>query len=160
VKQVSGIDETARARELADRYWLDLMEIDPLLGTESGDERVDDRLPDPSEDGRARAEAAHRSALDDLATIDVGALPSSERGTMDLLEALAHRGLLEVGHRLDRLYAASHFSGPVGTLAIVSSLQRTDTRPSGSIVTTHGCGRCPHTSTPGRTWHAKERRPA
>lgn len=127
MKQVSGIDETASARELADRYWLDLMEIDPLLGTESGDERVDDRLPDPSEDGRARAEAAHRSALDDLATIDVGALPSSERGTMDLLEALARRGLLEAEHRLDRLYAASHFSGPVGTLAIVSSLQRTDT---------------------------------
>jgi uncharacterized protein (DUF885 family) len=127
VTQASRIDATARARELADRYWLDLVEIDPLLGTEAGDERVDDRLPDPSEDGRARAEAAHRSALDDLGAIDRGALPTSERGTMDLLEALARRGLDEVEHRLDRLYAASHFSGPVGTLAILASLQRTDT---------------------------------
>ncbi len=116
-----------RARALADRYWLELIEIDPLLGTESGDERFDDRLPDPSESGRARAHDAHRRALEDLAAIDRTALGPTERGTMDMLEAVARRGLSEIEHRIDRLHATSHFSGPVGTLGVVSSLQRTDT---------------------------------
>ena len=82
-------DDLGRTRALADRYWLDLLEMDPLLGTEAGDERFDDRLGDPSEAGLARHELAHRSALDELATIDRTALPASDRGTMDVLEAIA-----------------------------------------------------------------------
>ena len=119
--------QTERASALADRYWLELIEIEPVLGTEAGDERFDDRLGDPSEDGRAHAAGVHSRALDDLAAIDVDALPPSERGTMDMLEAVARRGLGEIDHRLDRLYAASHFSGPVGMLGALASLQRTDT---------------------------------
>ena len=118
---------TQRARDLADRYWQELIEIDPLLGTEAGEEHCDERLADPSEAGRDRAADIHRRALDDLAEIDRTALQAADRGTMDMLEAVARRGLAEVEHRLDRLYAASHFSGPVGTLGVVASLQRTDT---------------------------------
>ncbi len=46
-----GDEQVERARTLADRYWLELIEIEPLLGTEAGDERFDDRLGDPSEAG-------------------------------------------------------------------------------------------------------------
>jgi uncharacterized protein (DUF885 family) len=120
-------DHTDRARALADRYWLELIEIAPLLGTEAGDERFDDRLGDPSESGRAHDASVHRAALDDLATIDRSVLPASERGTMDVLEAIARRGLSELEHRLDRLYAASYFSGPVAMPAVIASLQRADT---------------------------------
>jgi uncharacterized protein (DUF885 family) len=119
--------DVARARALADRYWLDLIEIDPLLGTESGDERFDDRLGDPSESGRAHQHRAHRSALEELATIDRTRLPASDRGTMDVVEAIARRGLVELEHRIDRLYAANYFSGPVGMLGVIASLQRADT---------------------------------
>ena len=120
-------DQIARARALADRYWDQLIEIDPLLGTEAGDERVDDRLADHSEAGRTMAADAHRAALHDAQAIDRAALPVSERATMDMLEAVARRALSEIEHRLDRLYAASHFSGPVGTLGMIASLQRADT---------------------------------
>ena len=48
------MDETERARSLADRYWEDLLELEPMLGTMIGDERFDDRLSDPSEAGRER----------------------------------------------------------------------------------------------------------
>ena len=120
-------DHTDRARVLADRYWLGLIEIAPLLGTEAGDERFDDRLGDPSESGRAHDASVHRAALDELATIDRSLLPASERGTMDVLEAIARRGLSELEHRLDRLYAASYFSGPVAMPAVIASLQRADT---------------------------------
>ena len=118
---------TERARELADRYWQELIELDPLLGTEAGEEQADERLGDPSEAGRDRAAGIHQRALDDVGRIDRTALPPADRGTMDMLEAVARRGLAEIEHRLDRLYAASHFSGPVGTLGIVASLQRADT---------------------------------
>jgi uncharacterized protein (DUF885 family) len=118
---------TERANDLADRYWQELIEIDPLLGTEAGEEHCDDRLADPSQAGRDRAADIHRRALVDLDEIDRTALPSADRGTMDMLEAVARRGLSEIEHRLDRLYAASHFSGPVGTLGVVASLQRADT---------------------------------
>ena len=120
-------EQVERARALADRYWLELIEIDPLLGTESGDERFDDRLSDPSERGRTKADDAHHRALRDVEAIDRAVLPPSERGTMDMLEAVARRGLSEIAHRLDRLYAASHLSGPVSAFGAVASLQRTDT---------------------------------
>lgn len=123
----SAQDQASRARDLADRYWLALIEIAPLLGTEAGDERFDDRLGDPSEAGRAHDEGVHRAALEELATIDRAALPGSERGTMDVLESIARRGLSELEHRLDRLYAASYFSGPVAMLGTIASLQRADT---------------------------------
>jgi hypothetical protein len=51
------------ARELVDRYWEKLLALEPLLGTMVGDERYDDRLPDPSDAGRAARETLHRSAL-------------------------------------------------------------------------------------------------
>jgi len=35
------------ARALVDRFWDELLELDPMIGTMVGDERFDDRLPDP-----------------------------------------------------------------------------------------------------------------
>ncbi|HYV00821.1 MAG TPA: hypothetical protein VEM93_00540, partial [Actinomycetota bacterium] len=58
--------EIDRARALVDVYWEGLIEADPLLGTLVGDERFDDRLPDPSEAGRSKREAMHRRALRQL----------------------------------------------------------------------------------------------
>jgi uncharacterized protein (DUF885 family) len=120
-------DDTQRTRALADRYWGQWLELEPLLGTMVGDARFDDRLPDPSESGRAKAWSAHRSALDDLETIDRTALDATLRGTMDVLEACALRSLAELEHRVDRLHAATHFFGPVQTLAEVAAMQAADT---------------------------------
>ena len=47
------VSESERMHELVERYWDQLLEIEPFLGTSAGDERYDDRLPDPSESGRA-----------------------------------------------------------------------------------------------------------
>ena len=52
-----GTPDEVRSRDLAqalvDRYWEELLELEPILGTEVGDERFDDRLPDPTEAGPA-----------------------------------------------------------------------------------------------------------
>jgi uncharacterized protein (DUF885 family) len=121
------MDDAQRARSLADRYWEDLLELEPMLGTMIGDERYDDRLSDPGEAGRAKSASVNRAALDELATIDRSALDVTMNGTLDVLEAIARRAIAELDQRTDRLRAAAHFFGPGQTLAEIASMQATDT---------------------------------
>ena len=117
----------ANARELADRFWDDLLELDPIIGTEVGDERFDDRLPDPSADGRARREDVHRDALRALERVDRAELDMVMRTTLDVMEAIARRELASLEHRFDRFWAVTHLWGPGQLLADIGSLQRADT---------------------------------
>ena len=121
------MNDLESATDLADRYWNQLLELDPMLGTDVGDERYDDRLEDLSEDGRANAAGIHRDALDALAAIDLSTLPSVDRGTMDVLQAIALRSLADIEQRMDLLQVASHFWGPAQLLADIGTLQRADT---------------------------------
>jgi uncharacterized protein (DUF885 family) len=121
------MDDAPRASALATRFWDELLEDAPLLGTIVGDERWDDRLPDPSETGRARRESRSRAALAELATIDRAALDQDARTTLDVLEAIAARDVAEIEHRVDRLQAVSHLWGPAQLLAEIGSYQRADT---------------------------------
>jgi uncharacterized protein (DUF885 family) len=121
------VTDAGPMRALADRYWDRLIELEPMLGTESGDERYDDRLEDPTPAGRAAAEEAHRDALAELETIERSRLGASDRGTADVLEAIASRLLSSIEHRTDMLQVASHFWGPSQTLGEMASLQLADT---------------------------------
>jgi uncharacterized protein (DUF885 family) len=116
-----------RARALVDSYWEGLIEADPLLGTLVGDERFDDRLPDPSEEGRSKREAMHRRALEGLKAVDRDVPDVGVRTSLDMLEAIALRDLAEIEHRLDRLRVVSHLWGPGQLLGELGSLQRADT---------------------------------
>jgi uncharacterized protein (DUF885 family) len=118
-------DQAALA--LADRFWERLLEIEPIIGTSVGDDRYDDRLPDPSEEGLADRESFYRGALDDLAAIDGGSLAVAERTTLDVMEAIASRERAAIASRLDRLQVVSHLWGPGQLLAELGSLQRADT---------------------------------
>jgi uncharacterized protein (DUF885 family) len=120
-------DPLNAARELVDRYWERLLELEPLLGTMVGDERYDDRLPDPSESGRAARETLHRSALEELALLDRDLPDEALRTTLDVLEAIASRDLATLEHRLDRLSSVSHLWGPGGLVGELASMQRADT---------------------------------
>jgi uncharacterized protein (DUF885 family) len=121
------MDETQRAHALADRFWDELLEIEPLLGTEAGDPRFDDKLPDASADGRARTERACRAALTEADALQVDELEATDRGTIDVLRAIAERFLAAIEHRTDHLAAASHMIGPSQMFAEVASLQQAGT---------------------------------
>ena len=121
------MDETNRTDALVDRYWDELLELEPTIGTSVGDERYDDRLPDPSEAGRARSEAVHRAALAEAVAIDRDALDPSRRATLDVVEAIARRFLAGLEHRTDRLSAANHLWGPGQSLGEIGSIQQADT---------------------------------
>src|SRR3989442_10507186 len=117
-------DANQAARALADRYWEDLLELEPLIGTMIGDERFDDKLPDPSEEGLARRADVHRSALRELESFDRTGLDETARTTLATMEAIARRDLASVEHFLDRFGPANHFYGPGQLLADLGSLQR------------------------------------
>lgn len=119
-------DDGAAGR-LIERYWDDLLELEPLIGTAIGDERYDDRLPDPGPDGRAERERLHRGALDEAAALNGSALDDDTRITLDILDAIARRELAGLEHRTDRLSAVSHLWGPAGLIGELASLQRADT---------------------------------
>jgi uncharacterized protein (DUF885 family) len=120
-------DPNDAARTLVDRYWEQLLEHEPLLGTLVGDERYDDRLPDPSEAGRTARETLHRSALEELALLDRNLDDETLRTTLDVLEAIATREIAAIDHRLDRLSSVSHLWGPGGVIGELASMQRADT---------------------------------
>jgi uncharacterized protein (DUF885 family) len=120
------------ARRLLDRYWEDFLGLEPLFATLVGDERFDDRLPDPSPEGLARRESVHRSALRALRGMERSALDLEVRTALDMLEAVARRDLAIVEHRLDRFWAVSHMFGsylfgPSQLLGQLGMLQRVDT---------------------------------
>jgi uncharacterized protein (DUF885 family) len=120
-------DATDAARALVDRYWERLLEDEPILGTLVGDERYDDRLPDPGEAGRAARETLHRSALEELALLDRDLPDEGLRTTLDVMETIASREIAGLEHRLDRLAAVSHLWGPGGLIGELASMQRADT---------------------------------
>jgi uncharacterized protein (DUF885 family) len=115
------------ARELAERFWDGLLAIEPLFATVVGDERFDDKLPDPSEEGLARRRDFYDSALADLEGLDRSALDQDERTTLAILEAASRRELDSIRYRLDRFYAVTHLFGPGNMLAEMGTLQRADT---------------------------------
>src|SRR5688572_10458279 len=103
------VDEgSSAAGKVIGRYWDGLLEAEPLLGTAIGDERFDDRLPDPGPAGRAQRERLHRGALEELGSFEVGGLDEDVRVSLDILEAIARRELAALEHRTDRLSAVSH----------------------------------------------------
>src|SRR5436853_1449971 len=120
-------DAAEEARRLVDRYWDAILEFEPILGTEVGDERFDDRLPDVSDEGRARRESFQREALEVANSLPAGELDLDLRTSLDILAAAARRDLVEIEHRWDRFAAVTQLFGPGQILADLGSLQRADT---------------------------------
>ncbi len=115
------------ARRLAQRFWDQLLEIYPIIGTFIGDERYDDRLSDPSEEGLARRKTLFEGAIADLAGIDRNALDVEMRTTLAVLESGARRELADLEHRIDRFYAVTHLFGPGTLTATLGSNQLANT---------------------------------
>jgi uncharacterized protein (DUF885 family) len=120
-------DATHAVRDLAEAYWDRYLELDPLLATTIGDERFDDRLPDPSENGLARRKELNDWALAEAGRIDRTNLDLEPRATLDILEAAAQRILGDLEQRIDRLQAVTHLFGPGSLLADLAATQRADT---------------------------------
>jgi uncharacterized protein (DUF885 family) len=124
---VSENANATAARDLVDRFWEGLLEIEPMLGTWFGDERYDDRLPDPSEEGLGKRRDFYGAALEELGKIETAGLEEDLRTTLDILKTGSRRELREIEHRVDRFSSVTHLFGPGNLLAEIASLQRADT---------------------------------
>ena len=115
------------SRALADRYWEELLEINPLLATQVGDERFDDRLPDPSPDGIERRRDVHRRALAEAKRLRPLARDVTDRAVCDTVEAFAGPELAGIELQVHRFAPIDQLWGPGTLLDQFASLQRADT---------------------------------
>ncbi len=70
----------ARFAALSQRYIDSIARFSPVYGTQLGDHRFDDKLPDITAAGRARQEAFTRQLLADLKKIDLKVAEPREPG--------------------------------------------------------------------------------
>ncbi|OGN82406.1 MAG: hypothetical protein A2X23_08000 [Chloroflexi bacterium GWC2_73_18] len=113
--------------ELADRFWQGHLERQPMTATYLGDERYDDRLPDPGPVGRARERAANEEVLAAAGRIDRSRLDGDEAVTLDMLELVASIALELDDHRSYQLDAVAQIFGPQQLPSELAQIQRTDT---------------------------------
>jgi uncharacterized protein (DUF885 family) len=113
--------------QLAETFWDRFLEVSPITATVNGDDRFDDRLPDPGPEGRARARELALWVADAARAISPEGLTVEERITRDMLEVLGDLFVEEDDLRLDTLQAVDQMGGPQTFLPQLATLQKTDT---------------------------------
>jgi uncharacterized protein (DUF885 family) len=78
-------DATADLDALAAEYWETYLETHPLFATAIGDQRFDDRLPDPSPEGTAETRARYADLLDRVNELDPRALEGEAQVSLLML---------------------------------------------------------------------------
>jgi uncharacterized protein (DUF885 family) len=89
----------ARLHALFDTAWAYDLREDPLLATEVGEQRYNDRLPEVSAEAELRRAAARRVFLERLRAIDRSALSDQDRVSYDILERQLQDRIAEVEFR-------------------------------------------------------------
>jgi uncharacterized protein (DUF885 family) len=113
--------------EIGEAYWEAELRLSPLTATVYGDERWNDRMPDPTAAGRAADLNAIRDANAAAAAISDEQLSNEDRITRDILRVLG-----EIAERDDELAAhelreVDQIYGPQSVLPQVATFQHADT---------------------------------
>ena len=78
-------DAPAELDALAAEYWETYLETHPLFATAIGDQRFDDRLPDPTPEGSAEVRATYADLLDRVNEVDPRALHGEDQTSLLML---------------------------------------------------------------------------
>ncbi len=113
--------------ELADRFWQWFLARQPIYATVLGDERYDDRLSDPSAEGRADEISGLKAFLSDAEQIGRDRLSQEDTITLDMLEVVARIWLRQHAHDVHHFEAMDQMSGPQNLPGDMSRFQRLDT---------------------------------
>ena len=113
--------------ELADRFWQWFLARQPMYATVLGDERYDDRLSDPSAEGRAEEVAGLKGFLEDARQISPEGLDQEDSITLSMLEVVARIWLRQQAHDVHHFEAIDQMSGPQNLAGDMSRFQRVDT---------------------------------
>jgi len=118
---------TSPVNDLADRFWEGILELSPTTATVYGDERFNDRLPDPGPEGRQRLRTLMENAKRDAAAISIEGRPVEERITLDMIQVVCDLTLLQDDQRIDELKVVDQLEGPQQTLPVITQFQPADT---------------------------------
>jgi uncharacterized protein (DUF885 family) len=118
---------SARVNDLADRFWESILELNPTLATQYGDERYADRLEDPSPKGRAKGRRLMERTLAEAQAIPADALPVEDRITRDMLLVVTELNIEEDDQKLYQLRAVDQMGGPQTLLPQLVQFQPADT---------------------------------
>ncbi len=124
---MTQLDPNSPVNRLADRFWEAILEDNPTTATMYGDERYDDRLEDPSPEGRARRRALMVSTLAEADAIDAADQPLEDRITLDMIRVVCELGIVQEDQRTDLLRVVDQMAGPQTLLPQVAMFQPADT---------------------------------
>ncbi len=113
--------------DLADRFWQWFLSRQPLYATVMGDERYDDRLPDPTDAGRAEEVTALKGFLADANRIDRQPLEQEDAITLDMLEVVARIWLRQLDLNVHHFEGMDQMAGPHNLPGDLARFQRVDT---------------------------------
>lgn len=112
---------------LAQRVWNDVLESNPLLATQVGDGRFDDRLPDVSPTGIADRRNAFARDVEDARRHRVASATVRDRVVCDAVEAIAEPEVSAIDLGMHRFAPVDHLWGPGTLLEQLAAIQRADT---------------------------------
>ena len=125
---MTDVRAASPAIDLADHFWQWFLSRQPIYATVLGDERYDDRLPDPSATGRAADVAALREFLADARAIDRSGLDQEDAITVSMIEVIGKIWLRQHELNTHHFEAVDQMSGPQGLPGDLARFQRLDTR--------------------------------
>ena len=119
--------ERSAVDRVADRLFERYLELNPISATILGDDRFDDRLPDPGPQGRADR---RRYAEDLIAAADGipdDGLGVEDRITRDVMRVIGEIAITEDDQRIDVLHVVDQMGGPQTLLPQLCQFQAADT---------------------------------
>ncbi len=122
---VTGYAEPVSA--LADRFWERLLRLEPTVATVAGDERYDDRLPDPSPRGRAELRELYGETIAETERVTAAKLSDEDRITLDVVRLFCQLALEQQERQEHVLGAVDQMEGPQALLTMLVQLQPADT---------------------------------
>jgi len=121
------LPEPTAVDQLADGFWERFKELNPISATINGDSRYDDRLPDPSPEGRAKDRALAEDMRDRAAAIPDEGLSVEDRITRDVLRVIGELFIIQDDQRIDTLQVVDQMGGPQTLLPQICQFQPADT---------------------------------
>ena len=119
--------EPTAVDHLADGFWERFKELQPITATINGDNRYDDRLPDPGPEGRAERRAFADEMRDSALAIPDDGLSVEDRITRDVLRVIGEIFAIQDDQRIDALQVVDQMGGPQQMLPQLCQFQQADT---------------------------------
>jgi uncharacterized protein (DUF885 family) len=124
-------DATSELDALAAEYWDTYLETHPLFATAIGDQRFDDRLPDPTPEGSAEVRAVYADLLDRVTELDPRTLQGEDQTSLLMLRETIASDIAELDTGLLD-WNVDPLEGVPADFLLVPDYQRLETPDDGS----------------------------